>query len=187
MRASRAVLARMDAAAMDRHRWSPLSNAVCGIPTSGRNSASISKCPGCSDRPANARAIAKRVAGKIPSASISSALANPTACESAWLFIFSAISSRCKGVNSLESRTPESFSSMSKSLGRITAAAATGPAHAPRPASSRPAVKWIFCRQRADSNSRLGAGGICAGSMRAVILSAAQLLADDEQVHGHTQ
>src|SRR3989338_7646152 len=46
------------------------------------------------------------------------------------------------GVSSLESLTPRSARARSRrSRGRITAAATTGPAQAPRPASSTPAIR----------------------------------------------
>ena len=79
---------------------------------------------------------ANRVAGTIPWWSISSAVANPTPhAITCWRMSFRA-ACLSRGVSCLESRTPCSKPVMRRSVGRMTAAAATGPASAPRPASS---------------------------------------------------
>ena len=83
--------------------------------------------------------------------SISCADTNATAYARAQARICLASRARRAGVNFLESVRP----SMRQSRGSTTAAAATGPANAPRPASSTPATQ---SRSGRDGNSSSVAG-----------------------------
>ena len=81
------------------------------------------------------------VAGTIPISSISAGEANPTAAANATSMIMGKNASRRAGESRLESVTPSKTAIKStRSRGKITAPAETGPAHAPRPASSNPAM-----------------------------------------------
>ena len=91
---------------------------------------------GRSRRPSTARRIANRLACRIFSSSISCADAHATH-HTACCSMRCRSSSRRFADSFLLSLRPE----MSNSGGRITAAATTGPARQPRPASSRPASR----------------------------------------------
>src|SRR5687767_106819 len=87
-----------------------------------------------------------------------------------------ARASRSSGVICLESRTPAQVRvRCALSFGRITAPTAAGPASAPRPASSKPAMylKW---GQRRFSNFRSGF---------AIIKPQPCIAADDKQIDEH--
>ncbi len=126
------------AAAMDSDSPSPFTRDSCGKPRSRAGSPSTSAMSGRVRRPANASAIARCVARKMLIRSISSGSTSATAqITSGCAVILSYRSSRRFAVSFLESsRYPGS-----KSRGRITAAADTGPARGPRPASSTPATR----------------------------------------------
>src|SRR5512139_3417000 len=86
--------------------------------------------------------------------------------------------SRSRGVICLESRAPSRVRGRSgSSSGRITAPTATGPASAPRPASSSPAMCLKY-GQRFNSYARSGFW---------IIQSAACIPPDEEQVEEHAQ
>ena len=116
---------------------SPLTMASAGMVRVGRRLPSTKTRLGNKRKPSTARRIASSVACKMFSASISSTLASPTLQHSALARTSSARRSRVTGPSVLESRSPLiGFCSS-----RITAAATTGPASGPRPASSTPATK----------------------------------------------
>src|SRR5919201_2456122 len=82
-------------------------------------------------------------------------MARPTDTATAAGMIRSKQRSRWSGVSSFESLMPQ----RSKSSGRMTAAATRGPARAPRPASSAPAMSrnpWARSRRSYRSRSRSG-------------------------------
>ncbi len=100
---------------------------------------------------------AKRVARTIPCISISSAVAKPTAHASATSRMRGARDSRARGVICLESRAPLKVEARSVgSPGRITAPTETGPASAPRPASSNAAMYFSPLFQSSDSKKVVG-------------------------------
>ena len=156
MRASRAVFASTDAAATLRLIESAKKNTSWRAGRLGSVTASMTSPLGATPRPSMARRIASRVAGTIPIASISPASAQPTAKVTATIRIKSAKCSRADAESFLESVSPRSCRSVALASGRITAPAATGPAHAPRPASSMPATGEHPAASRARSWRRVG-------------------------------
>ena len=69
----------------------------------------------------------------------------------------------------------------------MTAAAATGPARAPRPASSTPAICYMPAFQSFSSKDRFGEGGNRLGSKRFTIRAILILQADFEDIDGHLE
>ena len=98
-----------------------------------RSTRSGTTAPSC----AMARCPASRSAAMMPIASISSGQACSTAQATATCRTWAASASRWAGVSCLLSRKGYSVARP----GRITAATVTGPAQAPRPASSTPATR----------------------------------------------
>ena len=142
MNRSRVTLAMIDAAAMERQRLSPLMIERCGRGISGKSNASSRSACGGSESWARAERMAYLVACRILRSSISSTGPMPTLTATACCMITSNWHSRTAAVICLESRTPAKRVSRSlSSSGNMTAAATTGPARQPRPASSSPATK----------------------------------------------
>nr|WP_268969025.1 hypothetical protein [Tepidiphilus baoligensis] len=105
-----------------------------GTSSSGARLPSTSTSSGTRGNAATARAIARSVARRMFHSSISEADASATAQASALARISAASRSRRLGLSFFESFKPDSEAPG----GRITAAATTGPASGPRPASSTP-------------------------------------------------
>ena len=151
MRRSRVTLAMMLAAAMLRLRASPPTKALCGTGRPRTWSPSTRAWSGGAGRARTARAMARWVARRMLWRSISSTVARQAAqatpgCVARTVKIFSR---RAAGTF-FESVRP----SRAKSAGRMTAAATTGPARGPRPASSTPATKRNPRARRACSRVR---------------------------------
>ena len=126
---------------MLKHFTSPLTSDVCGISSSGSSRRkSVRRKSGKTDKASSARNAANLVAATIPSESISSGDANPTPHASADSLMRGASCTRASVVICLESRTPLNVRARCGLLDRMTAPTATGPANAPRPASSIPAI-----------------------------------------------
>src|SRR5574340_500689 len=166
-------------------RRSPLIRASCGMATFGSRSASTSRCCASQPQPASARVIASRVAGTIPNASTSPASAYPTPHAAAIDRITAAHFDRCRAVISFESRTPGSCSNNPSSGGKMTAAAKTGPAQAPRPASSIPAMVVIPLAQSGVSKRRSGFLGRAAIGRRRIVYPAPGIKPYVDQIPGH--
>ena len=98
---------------------------------------STRRVSGLGSRAFTARAIASREAFRILNSSIYSRETTPTAVAKASPWITTKASSLALAVIIFESLTPGT----SGLGGKITAAATTGPANGPRPASSTPAIK----------------------------------------------
>ncbi len=143
MKASRAVLARIDAALISPTRASPpitasKSQSRPSMPRSGQRLPSTQTRPGATASPRIARRIASSEASRMFNTSISAASTQPMAQALACQPDSRAPVVRApRGVSCLESRRP----AMGRRGSRITAAATTGPARGPRPASSTPAVR----------------------------------------------
>ena len=136
MPASRCVLARIEAADISATVASPPTMARIGKASAGQRLPSISTSAGVSDKPATARCIASRVACRMLMASISSTVASAIAQASAFSRISMASRSRRAAESFFESARP----TIGRAGSRITAAATTGPASGPRPASSTPQI-----------------------------------------------
>ena len=139
---SRAVLASIDAALIDSIRASPPTIASPSIlPSrkrrSGKRLPSTCTARGMTARPIMARRMASIVAESMFRASISARSDQATDQHSASLLITASSASRRVAESFLESRRP----AIGRSGCRITAAAMTGPANGPRPASSTPATR----------------------------------------------
>lgn len=149
---SRTTLAKTLAAAILKLSPSPPTTACCGRGRSGTGNPSTKRRPGCADNPFTARRMARWVARSILMRSISSAATVATEyTTSPWEVRTSKNFSRRAGVSFFES-----FSSPNaKSSGRITAAATTGPAKGPRPASSTPATGMRPSERAAFSSAQL--------------------------------
>ncbi len=162
MSASRVVFASTLAAATDEQVMSALIRMVTGggsttasrsaTSPSSSNSAgagrltqsylpSSSTWSGRTGSWAKARSPASRRARRMPSASISAALACATAQAGAQRRSLGTIRSRAAGVSSLESRTPDGAERVSRSTS--TTPTVTGPPSAPRPTSSTEASQRI--------------------------------------------
>ena len=148
MTRSRATLAMIEAAAIDRLLASPLTSVTPWHGNSlGQALPSIKAVSGQNANPSTARRIAKSDASRMLSASISSTLAQPIATWAcAWIRSNKIL--RLVAYSILESFNPTGIMPRSK----ITAAAQTGPAKGPRPASSTPAMR----PPRASSWTRSG-------------------------------
>ncbi len=118
---------------------SPLMMAWAGMLSGGQRLPSIKAWSGCRCSPAIARCMANKVACRMLRRSISSTLAAAMAQLRAWDLISGARASRLFSLRVLESASP-AIGCLGSSM---TAAAMTGPAHGPRPASSTPAIsRW---------------------------------------------
>ena len=148
--ASRDVFARIEAAAIQATDASPRTTALCGTGRDGiGNPSTRTKSGGAPEaaRPSRARLIARNVAGAMPRRSISAAEAEPTPQAAATLRIRGASSSRTSGARTFESSRPRTIAPGA----RATAAANTGPASAPLPASSTPATTQAPPRRAVSS------------------------------------
>ena len=134
MTASRAVLARIDAAEIAGSLSSPPMSSSIAQSSRGARLPSIRARSTRSARPVTARSIASRVARRMFSWSISATEALAIDQPAARSRISSASVSRRAADSFFESRRP----SIGRSTSRTTAAAYTGPASGPRPASSTP-------------------------------------------------
>ncbi len=132
--ASRAVFAMMEAAMISGTVASPLTMALLGMPHAGQNRPSTSTRRGRTARACTARRMARSVALWMFSASISAWDAQPMLQATARALMTAAAAVLSSGSRAFES----SRMSRGKSAGRMTAAAVTGPASGPRPASSTP-------------------------------------------------
>ena len=148
---SRVTLAMMEAAAIELTKPSPPITASHSQGSAIRSRPSTNTCFGASGSACTARASAHSEARKILSRSIRAGEAKATA-KDAVAQIFSNRSSRSSGVSRLESSMPLGMRSGS----RITAAATTGPASGPRPASSQPATGQTPRLISARSRRKLG-------------------------------
>ena len=137
MIASRSTFARMDAAAMLKHTASPFTTVRKGRVSWAKRLPSTSRNSGGSAIAATARRMARKLACRMLISSISAAEASPMPKLSAPARMRSADSSRCPAVRAFESAIP----SMRLPGVNMTAAATTGPASGPRPASSTPAKR----------------------------------------------
>jgi len=139
---------------MERLLSSPLTMVVAGQSRPGGFLLpSMSACAGGWGSPSSARRMARKVACKMFSVSISSTEA------SAMLASQSSISgwkraSRCLGESFLLSRMWLAISSGNPCAGIITAAATTGPAKGPRPTSSMPHTSKPSARPVEFSNDK---------------------------------
>ena len=152
MMSSRVTLATMDAAAIESERESPRTTVATRQGRSGARLPSTSAAAGRRGRAASARAIAAKVAPRMLRSSISRMPAAPTptsphASRSAYS------SRRLAGDRVFESSSPSAREGGSVAESSITAAATTGPAHGPRPASSIPATIPPAARSRAKSGT----------------------------------
>ena len=147
MSLSLATLAMIDAAATVADRWSPLTRLRCGHPSPSSATKSVSTSSGSSPRMASARPMARRVASSMFTRSIVGASTIPMPIATARARMTASNSSRSSGVRSFESFTP----SIRVPGPKMTAAATTGPASGPRPASSSPATRVTPRRQAACS------------------------------------
>src|SRR5438128_1997054 len=143
----------IDAAAMEWQRASPSMMATCGTPSSGQGSPSTRTSLGVTPRWLRARRMARMEARRMFQRSISRTLAAPTPIAAARARITTASRSRARLVSSLESASPRIGWHCG---GNTTAAATTGPARGPRPASSMPATIRRPARQSAASRSSVG-------------------------------
>ncbi len=145
---SRVTLAMIDAAAMLTERPSPLTSARAsqGKPP-GTLLPSIKANAGTSGRAATARRMARNVACRMLSRSISATLAIPIPKRTDFS-ISPNNATRRAALIAFESLTPCGIRPASNS----TAAATTGPAHGPRPTSSTPQTGCGAAR----SNSSVG-------------------------------
>ena len=123
---------------MESERPSPFTKASCGTgrPFTGRPSTRAMS--GVSEREPSAIAIALCVARRMLISSISSGPIRATLQTTAG---FPMISAQTISLRRFVSFFESSSSGQEKDLGRMTAAAATGPAKGPLPASSTPATR----------------------------------------------
>ncbi len=136
---SRVTFATTDAAAIESDRPSPLITALGATRSRmplGMSRPSKSAVSGANASPASASVIARRDALRMSQASIARAQTLATETARALLTITSNIIARARAVSFFESFNP----SIAADGSRITAAATTGPASGPRPASSTPAT-----------------------------------------------
>ena len=131
---SRAVLARMEAAAIAAQRPSPPTNASAAQPRSNTRLPSIRAVTGRSASWSTARRMASPVAWRMFRSAISATVAKAKPKARAVARISASSAARAAAVSALESFRPTGIRRGS----RITAAAVTGPAQGPRPASSTP-------------------------------------------------
>ena len=134
MKRSRSVLAIIDAAMISGTRVSPLTTAVHRTASGRRKRPSISTSSGCTSRARRARHMASSDARWMLMRSISSAQHQPVAQAVACSRMVAAAAARSSAVSCLESFRQAT----GNRGGSTTAAAVTGPARGPRPASSIP-------------------------------------------------
>ena len=146
---SRVTLAMTDAAAMHAATRSPFHIARPGTPRPAIGKPSVRTYPGVSSRRANARRIASTLVTCRPRRSTSSGGTMTTDHATARATTASYTCSRTRGVSSLESA--RSGISARRLVASTAAATTSGPAHAPRPASSAPATGARPMRSRARS------------------------------------
>src|SRR5690349_2269162 len=153
MSRSRVTLASTLAAATQAATRSPFQTARPGTPSPSTGKPSVSTYSGSVVSEASARRMAERLQTCRPRASTSAGGMMITEYASARTTTSAYTRSRAAGVSSLESASP----SISPRLpsGRMAAAATSGPAHAPRPASSAPATnrKPRRCSARSSAYS----------------------------------
>ena len=130
------TLAKIEAAEIACTLLSPFTIASAKTSSTGSWLPSTSTLLGFNRSPLTARCIAKSVACKMFSVSISSTVASAIEQHKALARIWSNKRSRFKAVSFLESAKP----GMGCKSSNMTAAATTGPAKGPRPASSTPAI-----------------------------------------------
>jgi len=126
------------AAAIDKESPSPFTKDSCSTGNPFTGSPSTNAIPGSSERLERANAMARWVARRIFSSSISfgpTIATDQITPESAVITAYSSLR------RFFESFLESSNKGHVKSFGRITAAAATGPARGPLPASSTPATR----------------------------------------------
>src|SRR6266849_3344329 len=150
--ASRAVFARIEAAEIGRCRASPSTMARARKASRGQCRPSIHTSSGGTRNASTARCMASSEAWWMLSRSISSTLAKATAQAIARCLILPARISRRSGGSTLESASPRTWRAGS----RITAAAYTGPASGPRPASSTPQTTTLRIFPVEDIQDRVG-------------------------------
>ena len=139
---SRATLATIEAAPTQLTIASPSTTAsmlqsMASPPRFGQRSPSTITCAGAQRSASSARRMASIVACRMLIASISQGSDQPIPNAMQRSRILPESSSRTSAHSALESAMPR----MGRRRSRITAAATTGPASGPRPASSTPAVK----------------------------------------------
>ena len=162
MISSRVTFATTDAAAMEMHASSPLMIDFWGMRMAGSLNASSSRWSGRMPSERKARTHASLLAGPIPITSIKPGDTIPTPTPSATSRIRGRSRSLVSGESILLSRSssrPSAHSGMpsiSSGRGNTTAPATSGPAHAPRPASSTPAITRCPFAYSSCSKSQLG-------------------------------
>ena len=146
---SRVTFARTDAALMQAATRSPFHTASPGTPRPSTGNPSVRTYSGGTSSSATARRSASTFATCMPSRSHSSDSMTTTDQASAFFSTWAYTRSRAFSVSSLESASP----GISPDLPglRIAAPATSGPAHAPRPASSTPAISSMPTRRSARS------------------------------------
>ena len=153
----------MDAAEILGTLASPLAIASTKISRTGMRFPSTNTLPGFKRKPLTARCMANIVACKIFRRSISSTVACATQNASALALIWSYKKFRCLALSFFESAKPGLGSKSSK----ITAAAKTGPASGPLPASSTPATKVGASQFKGDClTSKDFFNGMCCDACR---------------------
>jgi hypothetical protein len=128
----------MDAAAITFTFASPSTIARAETESAGQCLPSSKTSSGRTDRDSTARRMARRLACKMFKLSISSTLAQATDQASALFLMMSASRSRSRTLKTLESAIPVGARRVGSNT---TAAAQTGPASGPRPASSTPQIR----------------------------------------------
>ena len=131
------TLATIDAAAIETDSPSPRTTArAAGASPGGTIAPSTSADAGAQGRSATARRIARKLACRMFIASISATLATPTPIRAQPASAANSASRRAA-----HSRLLSSSPSGMHAGSSTTAAATTGPAHGPRPASSMPQTR----------------------------------------------
>src|SRR5207237_1344794 len=134
---SRVTLAITEAAAIEKLKASPVTTVLTAQDSGGGTLPSTSAISGTSPSAATARRIARRLARRMLMRSISRVLAAPTPIL-AQRSRASKQASRASRVMAFESSSSRRTMPRNRWRSRITAAATTGPASGPRPASSTP-------------------------------------------------
>ena len=140
---------------MESESPSPLTRASWGIVTPFTGNPSIRAISGSTESALRAKSIARWVARRTLISSITWASSISTAHTTSGFLVISTYRSSLRFfVSFLES----SSSGHEKGLGRMTAAAATGPARGPLPASSTPAIRAKPRVTRSSSKAKSGTG-----------------------------
>src|SRR5215217_6763363 len=157
---SRVTLASTEAAATQAATRSPFHTARPGRASPGTGKPSVSTYSGAGSSVITARRSASRLVACIPRASSSSTGMDTTDQETARSTTSAYTRSRAAGVSSLESARPGTRPR--RPAGSTQAAATSGPAQAPRPASSAPATEANPRRrsERSRSQRRSPSGGV---------------------------